>query len=263
MEKSVLFFDIDGTILSEKTGKIPESAIRALRKAQENGHLLFINTGRTVCAIPKELEKIRFDGWLYGCGTHLVYQGEVMLSSSIPEKRGKDLIEKIKECGLGGVAEGQEDIYFPKEITRFEGLEGSKQYFASQGMGIGQYLEEEGVRFDKLFVFSDEKSDLASFFAYIEEDMEVIDRGKNTYEIIQKGYTKATACDFVMEQLGIPRERAYVFGDSGNDLAMFEYAQHAVAMGKHAEILEPYTEFVTKTVEEDGIEYALKHYGLI
>ena len=35
---SALFFDIDGTILSETTHEIPESALVALRKAQENGH---------------------------------------------------------------------------------------------------------------------------------------------------------------------------------------------------------------------------------
>ena len=28
-------------------------------------------------------------------------------------------------------------------------------------------------------------------------------------------------------------------------------------------VLEPYAEFVTKTVEEDGIAFAMKHYGLI
>ena len=40
---SALFFDIDGTILSEITHKIPESALEALHKAQENGHKTFIN----------------------------------------------------------------------------------------------------------------------------------------------------------------------------------------------------------------------------
>ena len=44
---------------------------------------------------------------------------------------------------------------------------------------------------------------------------------------------------------------------------MFEYADHAVAMGEHAEVLEPYTEYVTKTVEEDGVFHAMRHYGLI
>lgn len=55
MRQSILFFDIDGTLLSDKTGKIPDSALEALAEAKKNGHLLFINTGRTVCALPKEL----------------------------------------------------------------------------------------------------------------------------------------------------------------------------------------------------------------
>ena len=57
-------------------------------------------------------------------------------------------------------------------------------------------------------------------------------------------------------------EDAYVFGDSSNDLAMFQYVKHAVAMGHHDPVLEPYTEFITRTVEEDGLAFAMKHYGL-
>ena len=37
MEKAVLFFDIDGTILSEKTRSIPESAVNALQRAKKAG----------------------------------------------------------------------------------------------------------------------------------------------------------------------------------------------------------------------------------
>ena len=42
MKKAALFFDIDGTILSEKTKEIPKSAIEALLAAQKKGHLLFL-----------------------------------------------------------------------------------------------------------------------------------------------------------------------------------------------------------------------------
>ena len=35
MKKAALFFDIDGTILSEKTKEIPKSAIEALLAAQK------------------------------------------------------------------------------------------------------------------------------------------------------------------------------------------------------------------------------------
>lgn len=48
MEKSVLFFDIDGTLLSEKTKVIPESAMGALDKAKRRGTFcLSIRGGRS------------------------------------------------------------------------------------------------------------------------------------------------------------------------------------------------------------------------
>ena len=55
MERAILFFDIDGTVLSEVTKEVPQSAIEAMEKARAEGHLLFINTGRTICSIPTEV----------------------------------------------------------------------------------------------------------------------------------------------------------------------------------------------------------------
>ncbi len=46
MEQYMLFFDIDGTLLDEKEGIVPESTVRALHQAKKNGHLLFLCTGR-------------------------------------------------------------------------------------------------------------------------------------------------------------------------------------------------------------------------
>ena len=76
-------------------------------------------------------------------------------------------------------------------------------------------------------------------------------------------HSKATAIQFVLKHYGIPLESAYVFGDSTNDLSMFEYATHTILMGKHDSELEPYAEFITKTVEEDGIAFAMKRLGII
>ena len=263
MKRSVMFFDIDGTLLSEITRKIPRSAIDALKEAKKRGHLLFINTGRTRCSIPEEIKRFPFDGYLCGCGTCLIYRDEVLFARSLPEARGKEILEKIPEYGLGGIAEGPEDVYFPKRMSRFDGLESSRRYFQEKGLGSERYIEDQGFVYDKLLVYADEKSDLDGFLKFIEEDLTAIDRGRNTYEIIQKGYSKATACGFILDKLSFSKEQAYVFGDSSNDLEMFRFADHTVAMGRHDDVLEPYTEYVTKSVEDDGIAFAMKYYGLI
>ena len=45
------------------------------------------------------------------------------------------------------------------------------------------------------------KAIFRKFFTFIEEDMEAIDRGGNTYEIVQKGYGKGTACDVILQKI--------------------------------------------------------------
>ena len=46
-QRKMLFFDIDETLVSHKTFTIPESTKRAIKEAQDRGHLVFVNTGRT------------------------------------------------------------------------------------------------------------------------------------------------------------------------------------------------------------------------
>ena len=70
--RKALFFDVDGTLLSERTGLIPESARNALIKARSNGHLIFINSGRTYCNLDEIKRQIEADGYLCGCGTQVI-----------------------------------------------------------------------------------------------------------------------------------------------------------------------------------------------
>ena len=45
MEPWLLFFDIDGTLLDNDTNQVPDSTIKALKKAQAAGHKIFLCTG--------------------------------------------------------------------------------------------------------------------------------------------------------------------------------------------------------------------------
>ena len=107
-----------------------------------------------------------------------------------------------------------------------------------------------------------ENSQPEEFFKTL-PDFDVIDRGNGFYECVPLGHSKATIIEMVLKKYGIAKEDAWVFGDSMNDLPMFRYAQNAVLMGKHDAGLEPYATFTTKTVEEDGIAYALEQLGLV
>ena len=76
MNRKLIFFDIDGTIIPEDTGVIPESTKEAIKKAKENGHLVFINTGRTFSGITQPIFDLEFNGYVCGCGTHIYFDGK-------------------------------------------------------------------------------------------------------------------------------------------------------------------------------------------
>lgn len=82
-DRKLVFFDIDGTLVDGPTHQIPQSAVEAIRKLRENGHLAFINTGRTLVSIEPRIREIGFDGLVCGCGTHIYYEGETLFSHSI------------------------------------------------------------------------------------------------------------------------------------------------------------------------------------
>lgn len=263
MEKKALFFDIDGTILSEITKEIPRSTLEALQRAKEMGHALFINTGRTSCSVPAELRRLPFDGFLCGCGIYLEYGGEVVFERHFPKVRRDEVVKKAESCFIDVICEGAEDVYFPARISRFDSLENTRRYMNNRGLGLERYLEQGDCPYDKVFAYTDGFSKKEEFFSFIAPELEVVDRGQGTYECVLAGYSKATAIRYMLDILGMDLEQAYVFGDSSNDLPMFEYAKHTVAMGKHDQVLEPYTEFITTTVEDDGIWYAMRHFGLM
>lgn len=262
-ERKALFFDIDGTLFSEVNRNVPESAKEAVKKARAKGHLVFINSGRTYCLIGPIRRLIEVDGYLCGCGTRIVVGNEVLYSAAIPKKRGNEIKEIIVKYNLDGILEGTESCYFRKEPSRIPKVEEMRRNIAKEGNVSPYVWDEDCYDFDKFCVLADSESDVPGFSRALGLDFTIIDRGNGFYECVPAGFSKATAIEVVLKHYGLSREDAYVFGDSTNDLPMFEYAKNCVLMGHHDVELEPYATFFTKNVEDDGVAYAMERLGLI
>lgn len=257
-----LFYDIDGTLLSEKTGRVPDTAKEALAEARKRGHLVFINTGRVYFYLEQIRSQVEADGYLCGCGTCIIVDGKVLYRNRIPHERCMQIKRDVDECGMDGALESTEGIYYHRSISRIPAVEALKETVRRTG-GEGAYAwEDEESDFDKMYIGSDGQSRTRELFGRL-KDMDIIDRGRGFYECVPRGHSKATAIDLVLKHYGISLDDAYVFGDSSNDLSMFQFARNCVLMGKHSPVLEPYATFETKTVEEDGIAYAMKELGII
>ena len=57
--------------------------------------------------------------------------------------------------------------------------------------------------------------------------------------------------------------RMVAFGDGGNDLTMIREAGIGIAMGNANDVLKQAADYITTTVDDDGVLNALRHYGVV
>lgn len=85
----------------------------------------------------------------------------------------------------------------------------------------------------------------------------------NSSDIVPVEGSKADGVSHVLKQLGLNPENVMNFGDELNDLELFEFGGISVAMKvSHPDILAS-ADYITDSVENDGIEKVLKTLEII
>ena len=82
-------------------------------------------------------------------------------------------------------------------------------------------------------------------------------------DIIPKDGGKSAGIEMFLEEQGLDRSQIMAFGDGENDMDMLEYAGIGVAMGNASDKVKAVADYVTDTVDNCGIEKALRHFELI
>ncbi|MCX4908007.1 HAD family hydrolase [Streptomyces sp. NBC_00878] len=82
--------------------------------------------------------------------------------------------------------------------------------------------------------------------------------GPGTVELQPCGVTKATGLALAAEHLGLTPAVTIAFGDMPNDIPMFDWAAHGVAMANAHPELKAVADEVTLSNEEDGIAVVLE-----
>ena len=249
-EKCAVFLDIDGTLLSDSF-IIPPENLKAIKAAQEKGHLVFINTGRSWGNIPPVLmEQFKdFDGIISGIGSMITINGETVFESFMSE----NLIKRIMEYAFAhpqywALFEGVNDVYsVPNDKYDLRDyqiqLENSDDYIRIckgdniQVVAMGKTVPED---FKELF-----KDDLTVF------------QFETYADLVKKGRDKAEGIKKAIEIAGIKRENTIAIGDSNNDFDMIEYAGVGVAMANSQQTILDIADYVTTSNREFGVAKAI------
>ncbi|MBM6839913.1 HAD-IIB family hydrolase, partial [Clostridium saudiense] len=91
MSKKVIFLDVDGTLVNDN-GVVPESAKIAVRKAKENGHYVFLCTGRSKAELYDDIMEIGFDGVIGAAGGYIEVNNEMILHKKVSREDVEHLV---------------------------------------------------------------------------------------------------------------------------------------------------------------------------
>ena len=279
MEKSIIFFDVDGTlVVGGPREYIPDSAVRAIRSAREKGHLCYLCTGRSAAELYPFILDVGFDG-VIGAGGSYVQIGEQMLYHHVIDGDSLRLLrEYFDSHGFDYYLESNDGLFGSENlIPRLEHM----LYGDWEHDPAARKRKEAGSDFiDQIRPIPDSPVpyNKASFLENPDIPWEEIERvfgdtftiirhtvpafGENSGELTVPNSDKAYAIDTLIQHLGISRENTYAFGDGMNDALMIQYVAHGIAMGNAKEGLKQIADEVTANAEDDGIYLSMKKYGL-
>lgn len=255
-----IFFDIDGTLLSFKTHKVPQSTIDAIKQIKEKGIKVIIATGRLYTHI-QNLDEIEFDGYITVNGSYCVdTNGEVIGLRTIPKKELESLIAYEKNVMPFAYAFMVHDGIFVNRID-----DAVKEIY---GM-----LEIDLPVAKDLSTMVDEEVFQLNLFVNKEKDNKIMQEALLSCQSSRwhpafsdvniKGTNKSVGIDEFLQYYGIDRSETMAFGDGGNDLEMLEHVGTGIAMGNANDELKAIANYITTGVDDNGVANALRHFGLI
>lgn len=264
----ICFFDIDGTLawqdprlaqdLPEDERDLSpypnETVSQAIREFVANGNMAFICTGRTLSCIHPKLLELPWTGIVCLAGGYAEINGRAIRDLSMTPGMLQRLAPYLEQSG---------------EVIRFEGLNGVVRMSADAPDAPG-YARTLGDAVTQLQHYSAYKilmsTSLANHIAqdkalepllcFNELELEVT-------EISPRECTKRGGIQSVLDALDPHHGTVYGIGDASNDVSLMNAVDVGIAMGNAPDYLKKRADYITDSVDKDGVVKALEHFRLI
>ncbi|MEW2548022.1 HAD family hydrolase [Streptomyces sp. NPDC047002] len=253
--------DLDGTLL-RGDGTVSDRTRAALGATAAAGAAHIVVTGRSVPWARGVLADLSYEGLaVCGQGSQLYHAGERRLLTSLTLDRqvARLAVAKI-EAELGPLAlavsqDGTEGRVLTDERYALGGSTSDRAAVVTEADAFWTapvnkvYLQHPQLDDDAL---------VAAARPVVAGLTDVVMAGPGTVELVPVGLTKARGLSLAVRRLGLAARDTIAFGDMPNDLPMFAWAGHGVAMANaHPELLAAADE-VTASNEDDGIALVLE-----
>jgi peptidyl-prolyl cis-trans isomerase B (cyclophilin B) len=256
----IVFFDIDDTLRVKNTGVMPESVTQAFHALRERGIKTGIATGRSYFGVVPEVKALDPDFFVTINGAVAIDRDHQPIFKN---PMSKALIEEVVAWadgqGIDYAFVGNDEVVVSDWnanvadiITHVYGeLRADKDFYLTSDVYQMLTFERPGQKVDGTFTES------------LNSQVRLVRWHERSSDIVKNEGSKALGVSKVLDYLGLTKDNMMNFGDELNDRELFDLSAIGVAMKvSHPEILEK-ADYVTGTVEADGIYNALKTLGII
>lgn len=260
----LLFFDIDGTLIECNQGiyAISDTNKKSLDQLKENGHDVFLATGRCKCFITEGVFSYPFSGYVTCNGGYVEYKNKPIYKAIVPAQAIKETMKLAKEYHLNYYFESNDFIYVKDRHDPVH-IEFANNWGMKDKTIIDDFDPDAIETYIGMIVVNS-KDDIPVMVERLSPYFDV-QRHQSDYsfDLTLKGVSKGVGIEKLVECLNKDMKDTIAFGDGRNDIEMLETVGLGIAMGNAMpEALEA-ADMVCDRVENDGITSCLKELDLI
>ena len=254
----IIFFDIDDTLRVKKTGYIPESIKTVFKVLKEKGILTGIATGRGYYGVVEDIRDLEPDYFVTINGTYVINRkGEEIYNQPLAREVTEAFVAWCKEIGIAWGFAGKDKPVVSERSDLID--DAMKPVYGLCDVEPDFHLSND-VYHMWTFAENDGELELPEELA---THVRMVPWHEHSSDVVANGISKASGVEHVLEHENLKPVNAMMFGDGPNDMEIFDYVGLKVAMGNATPELKEKADYVTGTVEEDGIFNALEELGLV
>ena len=228
------------------------------QQLREKGILTGIATGRGIFGVVPEIKALKPDFFVTLNGAYIEdKKGNVIYSNKIARDKVEEYIAWTKEVGIDYGLVGSHEAKLSRRTEMIS--QAIDPIYPDLDVDPDFYQKEDIYQ---MWTFEDQGDDL-TLPENLSSTLRLVRWHKHSSDVVPISGSKAAGVAKVVDQLGLKPENVMVFGDELNDLELFDYAGISVAMGISHEKIKEKADYITKTLEEDGIFDALEGFGMV
>ncbi|MDC2867150.1 Cof-type HAD-IIB family hydrolase [Bacillus sp. BP-3] len=281
----LIALDMDGTLLSSNL-EISNENLKAIRDAEEAGHIVMICSGRAKEDILKLLEQYQLSLPLGASNGAIVYaDGKVIHSRTLKKEKVYEIAKQLEAEEFPYKLYTNKGVYAPynwkEQVTKsfqlnkeslditIEEIERitEKQLKANlitTFQSIEDVISDSTIEISKFFILTFNKTNRTQLLQLLKKDKAVMVTASapTNLEIMDEHGHKGNGLQEMAKYFHIPLQDTIAIGDNFNDVPMLEVAGLSIAMGNAEDDVKQLCDIVTATNDKNGVAYAIEQHIL-